>query len=167
VTHDRRDVISPRDAASGSTDYVPDERLPLLAAAWLAEGWSSEALIELACMSPTAARTEARRLLAKALDSLGVREPYSPTDEAHARYAAMMGWAVREMNGPFVPYSAAQKVLEAVDDEPALFDGMPGAEELREATRTYDGSSSEDREAAQQRLRQLLQDLAERLGVHR
>ncbi len=125
MTQDRRDLISPRDAASGSTNYVPDERLPMLAAAWLAEGWHSDALVELASMTASEARTEARHLLPTVLDSLGVMQPYPVENEAAARYAALIAWAVRAMDGPFIPYSAGQKGLEAVDDDPETFDGMP------------------------------------------
>ena len=167
VSDDRRDVLSPRDAAAGSTDYVPDERLPLLAAAWLAEGWDSEALVELASMSASDARAEARRLLPTVLDSLGVSNPYSAADEAAARYAAKVAWAVREMDSRFVPYSAAQKLLETVDDEPQLFDGMPGTQALRQALRAVDAVTGAARDAEQERLRRLLLDLAERLGVQR
>jgi hypothetical protein len=45
-----KDVIEPEDAAYGATDYVPDERLPLLASAWVAHGWDSPALLALASM---------------------------------------------------------------------------------------------------------------------
>jgi hypothetical protein len=167
VTDDGRDVLSPRDAAAGSTEYVPDERLPMLAAAWLAEGWNSEALVELASMSAVQARTEARRLLPTVLASLGVSKPYSLADEAAARYAALVAWAVREMDGRFVPYSAAQKVLEAVDNDPQVFRAMSGAESLRQAVSAVQSAYGRDHEVAQQRLRSLLLDLAERLGVQR
>ena len=41
-----------------------------------------------------------------------------------------MRWAVAEMDDRFVPESAAEKVLELVDDEPEFFDGMPGVDRL-------------------------------------
>jgi hypothetical protein len=167
MSSDRRDVITPRDAAFGSTDHVPDERLPMLAAGWLAEGWSSETLVELASMSQAEARAGARRLLPDVLASLGVAEPYSRQGEARSRYTALIAWAVREMDGRFVPYSAGQKVLEVVDDDPQTFDDMPGAEELRARLRDVEKASSAQRIAAQAAVRAMLLDVAERLGVAR
>lgn len=167
MTADSRDVISPRDAACGSTSYVPDERLPMLAAAWLADGWNSEALVELASMTEAEARTDARRLLSTVLDSLGVMQPYSVQNEAAARYAALIAWAVREMDGRFVPYSVAQKVLEAVDDDPQTFKDMPGAAALRATLRDVEQSPIEHRDAAQAAVRAVLLDVARTLGVER
>ena len=167
VTSDGRDRITPVDAANGSTDYVPDERLPLLAAGWLAEGWSSEPLVELASMSPAEARTEARRLLPAVFVSLGVHAVKSEeawTANAADRYAAIVTRAAREMDGRFTPYSAAQKVLEAVDDEPHVFDSMPGTELLRARLRAHDKAPPEGRPAALDELRTGLLELADRLG---
>jgi len=62
----------------------------MLAAAWLAEGWSSEALVELASMTQVEARADARRLLPSVLNSLGVTYAYSDKRQAAARYAALI-----------------------------------------------------------------------------
>jgi hypothetical protein len=71
------------------------------------------------------------------------------------------------MDGRFTPYSAAQKVLEAVDDDPETFDSMPGTEMLREHLRAHDKASPEDRPAALEKLRAGLRELADRLDVGR
>lgn len=89
------------------------------------------------------------------------------TPPAADRYAALVAWAVQAMDGPFVPYSAAQKVLEAVDDDPQQLDDMPGAEALRAALRDVDESPVELRGAGQARVRALLLGLASDLGVQR
>lgn len=97
----------------------------------------------------------------------GRHAAHSIKNEAAARYAALIAWAVREMDGRFVPYSAAQKVLEAVDDDPQTFQDMPGAEALRARLRDVERSSSERRDAAQAAVRAVLLDVARSLGVER
>lgn len=139
----------------------------MLAAAWLAEGWDSPELVELAAMTQVEARAGARRMLASVLDSLGVNRPYAVEEEGAARYAALVAWAVRAMDGPYVPYSAGQKVLEAVDDDPATLANMPGVASLASRLRDVDASKVEDRDAAQAAVRAVLVDIARQLGVGR
>lgn len=159
--------VTPADAARGATQHLPDSDLPLLAARWLAEGWDSEALIELAGMSRAEAQLDARRLLPVVLTSLGFDASSDYRSSGLVRYTDLIGWAVRAMNGPFIPYSAAQKVLEVADDEPDTFDGMPGLDALAAALRAHEVASGVDREQADARVRRLLDDLARQLGVGR
>jgi hypothetical protein len=62
--------ISP-EQASKSGGQVRDEDLPMLAAVWLAQGYDSDELQELAGMTRHEAREGRRRLLAGVLSSLG------------------------------------------------------------------------------------------------
>lgn len=144
---------------------MPDSDLPLLAARWLTEGWESELLVELAGMARSEAHLDAHRLLPLVLSSLGFDASAEFRSTGLGRYTALVGWAVRAMDGPFIPYSAAQKVLEAVDDDPAAFEGVPGVEKLGDAVRYYEAASAKDQPKANDRLRKLLLDLASRLGV--
>src|SRR6266536_607537 len=61
---------SPRDAVQSGLRDVPDQEIPLVAAQWLAEGFDSAELWELAALS-SADRVEARHALAPALASIG------------------------------------------------------------------------------------------------
>lgn len=157
--------VSPGAAALGATQSIPDEHLPLLASVWLTEGWDSDLLVELAGMSPAEARGEGRRLLPPVLASLG----FDPSDEymasALGRYAAHVAWAVKVMDGPFTSFSASQKLVEMTDDEPGVFDGLPGLDQLAWQVAAYEQADAAGRQAAGHVLREQLLDLAERLGA--
>lgn len=157
--------ITPVDAALGATEELPDAELPLLAAVWLAQGWQSDPLIELAGMSRDEARLDARRLLQPVLDSLKVGPGLPRSASGSARFAERVGWAVRAMTGPFIPYSAAQKVLELADDEARTFQGMVDLEALASAVQTYEAAAPGNSEPLEEGIRDLLLDLAKRLGV--
>lgn len=89
-------------------------------------------------------------------NSLVLVEPTAAT-----RYAAQVRWAVRAMDERFTPESAAEKVLEMVDDEPRAFHGMPGVNRLSELVEA--ARRAEDPATARAAVRDFLAGLAERL----
>ena len=107
-------------------------------------------------MSQVEARSHARRLLPSVLASLG----FDTTDEYLAsglgRYAAQLTWAVKVMDGRFTPFSAAQKVVEMTDDEPAVFDGLPGPDQLAWEISSYEGADVAGQQEAEGVLRRQL-----------
>lgn len=128
----------PEEASRGGAEPLRDEQLPLLAAEWLARGFDSSELVQLAAMTSTEARTDARRLLPEVVESLGLR--YVAADlwarpDPEARLRSSVAWAVGAMEKAFTPYSAAQKVLEAVEDEVSL---QEPTEPLWALVRSYD-----------------------------
>lgn len=140
----------------------------MLAATWLVDGWESDALVELAGLTRHEARIDARRLLPVVLGSLGfdLLRPEAPPTAA-ARYSAQVTWAVTAMDGNFVPYSAAEKVLEMVDDEPHTFNSMLGVDALAAALTAHKLADLGNRDATERNLRRLLLDIAEQLRVDR
>jgi hypothetical protein len=117
----------------GDYHYVPDQEIPLLAARWLAEGYDSAELRELAALS-SADRVEARRGLPDALASIGfpIIERDSPWEDRPWRgYWGQILWAVREIDHKLTVYSAAQQVLEVLGDVPDLW--KPGGGEALHA----------------------------------
>src|SRR5207248_6306040 len=88
-------AMTPQRAARGAAGSLPDADLPMLAAEWLAQGFDSEPLRELAGLSRNDG-AEARRLLPVALESLGhpIRELTFPYDELPWRgYWNQIAWA--------------------------------------------------------------------------
>lgn len=138
----------------------------MLAAEWLVQGWDSEALVELAGLSRSEAQMEARRLLPLVLESLGFDTGSMNLAATPARrYAERICWAVRAMEGPFTPYSAAEKILEMAEDEPGLFDGQPGLVELRTLANAQTVASRADQRPARDRIRERLLSTATGLGA--
>lgn len=156
--------ISPAAAAAGATRGILDELLPLLASVWLSEGWDSDQLVELAGMSLTRDSSHGRRLLPSVLESLGLDSSDNYSGSATERFATELAWAVSVMDGPFTPFTAAQKVLEMADDEPALFDGLPGLDQLASQVATYEQADPAGRQEVGGAIRRHLLDLAQRLG---
>ena len=112
----------------------------MLAAAWLARGFDSPELVALAAMTSAEGRTEARRLLPQVIKSLGLRYVTEDTPghpDPATRLSWIVAWAVGAMQDRFTPYAAAQKVLEAVEDEPSLEERT---ERLWAMVRDYDAS---------------------------
>lgn len=119
-----RAELSPRDVAQGGLYEVPDQEIPLLAAHWLAEGYDSAELRELAALS-SGDRVDARRGLPGALASIGfpVIERDSPWEDRPWRgYWGQILWAVREIDHKLTVYSAAQRVLGVLGDVPDLWE---------------------------------------------
>jgi hypothetical protein len=148
-----RSSLSPRDAAQGGLYGVPDQEVPLLAAQWLAEGYDSTELRELAALS-SADRVEARRGLPAALASIGfaVIERDSPWEEVPWRgYWGQILWSVREIDHKLTAYSAAQQVLEVLGDVPDLWE--PGGGEALEALIVSWDERPADRPAIEAKLR--------------
>ncbi len=67
------------------------------------------------------------------------------------------------MDERFSPYSAAEKVMEMVNDEPETFDHMPGVERLWQLVVNYRQVDSDAQAAVSVAIREFLTDLAERL----
>lgn len=128
-------------ASQGGAEDVMDEDLPMLAAAWLAEGWDSDELRDLAAMSRQEAREAAMRCFPAVLSSLGFEmEPgaRSPWEELPWRgHWGLIRWARNEMDGRLSPYAAAQRVLEVVGDVPELWEPGHG-EALMSILREWD-----------------------------
>lgn len=138
----------------------------MIAAEWLVQGWDSDALVELAGLSRSEAQMEARRLLPSVLESLGFDTALMDLPPPPAcRYAERVCWAVRAMNGPFTPYSAAEKILEMVEDRPGVFDGQSGLAELRTLVNAYTSAVGEQRRSAQDSIREHLYAVATSLRV--
>jgi len=120
-------VWTPEQVAQGGLALIPDSDLPDLAARWLAEGYDSEALAEVAAMSRREG-VDARRRFGDVLASLGhpVRSYDSPWDQLPWRgYWSRIAWATSRMDeGLHSPYASAQIVLEVLGDVADLW--VPG-----------------------------------------
>lgn len=131
--------ISP-EQASKSGGHVRDEELPMLAAAWLAQGYDSDELRELAGMTRQEAREGGRRLLGGVLSSLGwpMRDwRNSPEEIPWLGYWYRIEWAQVQMDRLLSPYAAAQEVIDVASDVPDLW--IPaGGERLVSLLRAWD-----------------------------
>ena len=111
--------LTPEAVAFGLLSGIPDDQLPMLAAEWLASGYDSDQLREVAGMSRREG-LEARRLFPELLASLGydVRERDNPWDDSPWRgHWGRIAWCIAQMTaGRFAPYATAQMVLEAIGD---------------------------------------------------
>lgn len=116
---------TPKEVAEGGLSLIPDAELPNLAARWLAEGYDSEVLLEVASMSRREG-PEARQLFGDVLASLGytISTYDSPWDELPWRgYWDRIAWAVSRMDQDrHSPYASAQVVVEVLDDVPDLWE---------------------------------------------
>src|SRR5262245_39316003 len=110
--------ISPEEASRGGAWYIRDDELPMLAAVWLARGYDSEELRELAGLTRQEAREAGRRRLPGVLASLGcpLRE-----EIPWLGYWSHITWARHEMDRLLTPYAAAQRVIEVAGDVPDLW----------------------------------------------
>lgn len=143
---------APEEASRGGADQLRDEQLPLLAAEWLARGYDSSELVQLATMTSTEARSEARRLLPEVIASLGLRfvvADLGARSDPDALLRSSVAWAVGAMEDLFTPYAAAHMVLVAIEDEASL---QQPAEPLWELVRAYEASPRSDRADVQRRI---------------
>jgi|GEM_PF-4080802 len=133
------DAISPEDASRGAIRDLHDADLPMLGAVWLATGYDSESLRELAAMTKHDG-PQARRLTLKVLSSLGyppVRINNPGTELAWRGYWPKIRWAQREMDILLTPYAAVQTILAVASDEPDLW-GPAHGDELVQVLLTWD-----------------------------
>ncbi|CAN5402227.1 hypothetical protein BH10ACT8_BH10ACT8_23110 [soil metagenome] len=120
----RFDFVKPAEAGRGR--LLPDRDLSMLAAEWLAAGYDSPALVELASLHP-ADLGEARSLFEATLTELG--HPRALTDEDSWRgHWGFIDWARNQMDLTHSPYAAAQRVLEVIGDVDGLWEPGKGAE---------------------------------------
>jgi hypothetical protein len=154
--------ISPEQASRSGAGYVRDEDLPMLAAVWLAQGYDSEELRELAGLTRQEARQDARPLLAGVLSSLGwpMRDCLNPAEELPwLGYWHEIEWAQKQMDRLLSPYAAAQKVIEVAGDVPDLW--VPaGGERLMSLLRDWDEHRAE-RQRIDDQIREHLRSLRE------
>jgi hypothetical protein len=132
--------MSPEEASQTGAGHMRDEVLPMLAATWLAEGYDSEQLRELAGLTSQEARQAGRRLLAGVLSSLGypMRDWRNSFEELPWRGCwHQISWAQNEMDRLVAPYAAAQRVIEVVGDVPDLWIPADG-ERLMSLQRDWD-----------------------------
>lgn len=104
--------VSPEQASRGRV--FADADLPMLAAEWLADGYDSPLLRELAGLSRADA-TEARRMFGAVLAELG--HPIVQIDTAWDE----IQWAIDQLDRTHSPYAAAQRVLNVLGDVPDLW----------------------------------------------
>jgi hypothetical protein len=129
--------ISP-EQASKNGGYVRDDELPMLAATWLAEGYDSEELRELAGMTRQQSREGGRRLLSGVLSSLGwPLRGNSPEEIPWLGYWYQIEWAQVQMDRLLSPYVAAQEILDVASDVPDLW-RPAGGERLVSLLRAWD-----------------------------
>ena len=115
-------AFSPEEAARGRT--VPDRYLPMLAAEWLANGWDSPALRELAGLTVKDVN-EVGELFEDAMDELGFRQRRSfrdPYDPAWLGHWDQIANYVSDMDVLASPYATAQRVIELASETPGLWE---------------------------------------------
>jgi hypothetical protein len=154
--------ISPEEASKSGAGYVRDEDLPMLAAVWLAQGYDSDELRELAGLTRQEARQGGRQLLAGVLSSLGwpMRDwRNSPEEIPWLGYWYLIAGAQEQMDKMLTPYAAAQEVIEVAGDVPDLW--VPaGGERLMSLLRKWDEYAAE-RQRTDDQLREHLRSLRE------
>lgn len=114
--------------------------MPALAAGWLADGYDSEELRELAGLSAQESRQLGRRLFGSVLASLGypIRDWRNPFEELPWRgYWNQIEFAQYEMDRQLTPYVAAQRVMEVAGDVPDLW-AAAGGDQLMALLRDWD-----------------------------
>ena len=130
--------ITPERASQGQ--LLPDRELIMLGAHWLAAGYESPALLELASLGP-ADLSEARSLFEAALTELG--HPRAATDEdAWQGHWGFIDWARSQVDRTHSPYAAAQRVLEVIGDVAGLWEPGRGSE-LMSLLNKWDASEAE------------------------
>jgi hypothetical protein len=153
--------LTPAQVADGYDGFLPDRELPGLAAKWLADGYDSPALVELAGLTRQDG-LEARRLLDTVLEELGFpRWDGFAWDERpwRGRWPDIW-WAVQRMDDTHSPYASAQIVVEIVGDVPGLWEPARGTE-LMELLARYDNDRDwrdETLDAIREHLRALRED---------
>ena len=154
--------ITPQEASRSGAGYVRDEDLAMLAAVWLAQGYDSGELRELAALTRQEARQGGRRLLAGVLSSLGwpMRDwRNAPEEIPWLGYWHLIAWAQEEMDRKLAPYAAAQQVIEVAGDMPDLW--VPaGGERLMSLLRDWNEHPAE-RQRIDDQLREHLRSLRE------
>lgn len=145
--------ITPEQARRG--ELLPDRELAMIGAQWLAAGYESPALVQLASLGRNDL-AEARTLFETALEELG----YPRDQGAWLGHWGSIDWACNQVDTTHSPYAAAQRVLEAVGDVPDLW--KPGrGQELMALLRewdTYPARRSEIDDALRHHLRSLKAD---------
>jgi len=124
VTEGYVSETSPEEASRSGASSVRDEDLPMLAAHWLAQGYDSEELLELAGLTRQEAREGGRRLLAGVLSSLGwpTRDwRNAPEELPWLGYWYRIAWAQEQVDRLLSPYAAAQEVIDVASDVPDLW----------------------------------------------
>jgi hypothetical protein len=155
--------MSPEEASQSGAGHVRDEHLPMLAALWLAQGYDSEELRELAGLTRGEARQAGRRLLAGVLASLGwpMRDwRNAPEEIPWLGYWYQIAWAQDEMDRLLSPYAAAQRVIEVAGDVPDLWFPAGGAR-LISLLRNWDQQPTE-RQRIDDQIREHLRSLREK-----
>lgn len=154
--------ISPQEASRSGAGNVRDEDLPMLAAVWLAQGYDSDELRELAALTRHEARQGGRRLLAGVLSSLGwpMRDWRNAAEEIPwLGYWYLIAWAREQVDRMLTPYAAAQQVIEVAGDVPDLW--VPaGGERLMSLLRAWDEHPAE-RQRIDDQIREHLRSLSE------
>jgi hypothetical protein len=136
--------MSPEEASRGRAGHVRDDLLPMLAAGWLAQGFDSEELRELAGLSSQESRQRGRRLLIGVLASLGYPMRDRLEDVPWLGYWDQIAFACEEMDRLLAPYAAAQRVVEVAGDVPDLW--VPaGGDRLIAMLRAWDNRRGERR----------------------
>jgi hypothetical protein len=154
--------ISPQEASKSGAGHVRDEDLPMLAANWLAQGFDSDELRELAGLTRHEARESGRQLVSGVLSSLGwpMRDWRNALEEIPwLGHWDQIAWAQEQVDRTLTPYAAAQKVIEVAGDVPDLW-GPAGGERLMSLLRNWDEHPSERHEIDDQ-LREHLKSLRE------
>jgi hypothetical protein len=154
--------ISPEEASRSGAGQIRDDVLPMLAAVWLAQGYDSEELRELAGLTRQEAHQAGRRLLLGVLASLGwpLRDwRNAPEEIPWLGYWYQIAWARDEMDRLLAPYAAAQRVVEVAGDVPDLW--VPaGGERLMSLLRDWDEHPAE-RQQIDDQIREHLRSLRE------
>lgn len=122
--------VTPEEASRNGVGQVRDEDLPMLAAIWLARGYDSGELRELAGLTREEARQGGRRLVAGVLASLGwpVRDwRNAPEEIPWLGCWYQVEYAQDQMDRLLTPYAAAQRVVEVASDVPDLWVPAGGA----------------------------------------
>ena len=127
--------LTPEEVARGA--LVPDTELPLLAAGWLADGYDSPLLRELAGLT-RAESMRAKHLLAEVLGELG--HPPVTVDGPWSEIC----WIVDEMDVKFTPYATAQRVLDIAQDTDGLWAYVHGNELAALIELRRDGRGTDD-----------------------
>jgi hypothetical protein len=115
--------ITPEQASQGQ--LLPDRELVMLGAHWLAAGYESPALLELASLGAADLR-EARGLFETALTELG--HPRAGSVDGWHGHWSFIDWARNQADRTHTPYAAAQRVLEVIGDVPELWEPGRGPE---------------------------------------
>lgn len=117
--------VTPEQASQGQ--LLSDRELVMLGAHWVAAGYESPALLELASLG-AADLSEARGLFETALAELG--HPRATLVDAWHGHWSFIDWARKQVDRTHTPYAAAQRVLEVIGDVPELWEPGRGPQLL-------------------------------------